>query len=133
MKNEYIMSTISLEGMKFYAYHGCFAEERAIGTWFECSLAIETDTSAAQRSDRIEDTLNYLEVYQKVKKTFESPCRLLESLAQRIGEELMRAYPEIESLRVKVSKLNPPSGGQLERGSVSLDMQNTQSSKPIAR
>ncbi len=28
------MAIISIEKMEFYSYHGCFEEERKIGTWF---------------------------------------------------------------------------------------------------
>ncbi len=45
------MSTISIEGMEFYAYHGCFAEEQLIGTWFVVDLFLETDTTEAEQTD----------------------------------------------------------------------------------
>ena len=32
------MSQISIEGMEFFAYHGCFAEEQIIGTKFLVDL-----------------------------------------------------------------------------------------------
>ena len=57
------MSSITLERMHFYAHHGCFAEEQAIGTHFRLDVSYETDTSCAQLSDNIADTVSYLEVY----------------------------------------------------------------------
>ncbi len=35
------MSTISIEGMEFFAYHGCFKEEQVIGTKFSIDLFME--------------------------------------------------------------------------------------------
>ena len=32
------MAIISIEKMEFYSYHGCFEEERKIGTWFNVDL-----------------------------------------------------------------------------------------------
>ena len=58
------MSRITLEKMFFYAHHGCFAEEQAIGTRFRVEVSYETDTSRAQQTDSIADTVSYLDVYQ---------------------------------------------------------------------
>jgi len=107
------MSTITLNGMRFYAHHGCFAEERAIGTYFSVDLSFEADTARAQLSDDIADTVNYLSVYQTVKRQMEQPSHLLEHVGRRIGQSLLDQFPAIESVTVSVSKLNPPLGGQL--------------------
>ncbi len=45
------MSTIALEGMEFFAYHGCFEEEKIIGTRFIVDLYIDADTSEAEKTD----------------------------------------------------------------------------------
>ena len=57
------MSTISIEGMEFFAYHGCFAEEQIIGTKFSIDLFLEVDTSRAELSDNLKDTVNYQSVF----------------------------------------------------------------------
>ena len=62
------MSIIRLEGMHFYAHHGCFEEERVIGTRFIVDVALCVDTTLAEHSDSLDDTVNYAEVYQVVKK-----------------------------------------------------------------
>ena len=46
------MGIISLEGMDFFAYHGCFTEEQIIGTHFIVDLHLETDTSQAETKAR---------------------------------------------------------------------------------
>lgn len=107
--------------MKFYAYHGCFEEERAIGTRFMVDVAMETDTAKAQVSDRIEDTVNYLSVYQVVKREMMIPSNLLEHVADRIGNAVLEAFPAVGAMSVKVSKMNPPLGGQMERVSVEIE------------
>lgn len=114
------MSTIALEKMYFYAHHGCFSEEQTIGTRFCLDVAYETDTSRAQKSDDIADTVSYLSVYQTIKREMRQPSHLLEHVGDRIGEALLREYPDIESVRVKVSKLAPPLGGQLDAVSVEI-------------
>ena len=48
------MSIISIEGMEFFAYHGCFSEEQVIGTKFRIDLFLEVDTSTAEKSDQLQ-------------------------------------------------------------------------------
>lgn len=106
--------------MRFYAFHGCFAEEQKIGTYFQVEVAFETDTTRAQKSDDIADTVNYLEVYRVVQREMMQPSHLLEHVADRIGEALLASFSPMESVRVRVCKLNPPLGGQLESVSVEI-------------
>jgi dihydroneopterin aldolase len=117
-----IMALILLENMEFFAYHGCFAEEQIIGNRFIVNLSFETDTSAAEVSDHLHDTVNYQAVYGIVKKEMEIKSKLLEHVASRIGKAVKKAYPQISRLVVKVSKTNPPLGGKLENVSVQLEM-----------
>ena len=114
------MSTITLQGMHFYSFHGCFAEEQAIGTNFVVDLSFETDTSMAQQTDNIADTVSYLDVYQTLRIEMQKPSHLLEHVGDRIGEALLGRYPNIDSVRVKVSKLNPPLGGHVDSVSVEI-------------
>jgi dihydroneopterin aldolase len=115
------MATIVLEDMRFYAFHGCFEEERAIGTYFRVDTTLTADTSKAQTSDCLNDTVNYLSVYQTVKMEMEQPSKLLENVAERIATKILGLYPAVEHVLVKVSKLNPPLGGQLGAVSVAIE------------
>lgn len=106
--------------MRFYAYHGCFDEEQRIGAHFIVDVAFETDTQVAQKTDNIADTVSYLDVYQSVRRQMGIPSHLLEHVADRIGEALLQEYPGIMNVRVRVSKMNPPLGGQLDAVSVEI-------------
>ena len=114
------MSRISINNMRFYAHHGCFEQERAIGTQFVVDMSFTSDTSRAEVSDDIADTVNYLEVYQVVKRETAQPSHLLEHVARRVGEAVLREFAAVAEVTVKVSKLNPPLGGQMDSVSVEL-------------
>ncbi len=106
--------------MRFYAHHGCFVQERAIGTHFIVDLQFTTDTSRAEVSDDIADTVSYLDVYQVVKAEMQQSSHLLEHVARRVGEAVLKKFPSVDSITVKVSKMNPPLGGQMDSVSVKL-------------
>ena len=112
--------------MHFYAYHGCFAEEQKIGTYFAVDVEFETDTSRAQQSDDIAHTVSYLDVYHTIRREMMIPSHLLEHVGDRIGEALLKAYPAIERVRVGVSKMNPPLGGQLDSVTVEITKDRSQ-------
>ncbi|MDR0789744.1 MAG: dihydroneopterin aldolase [Bacteroidales bacterium] len=106
------MGIIRIESMSFYAYHGCFAEESAIGTNFLVDLEFEYDSNKAQNTDSINDTIDYLAVYQVVKEQMDIASHLIENVAHRIMNAVCEKF-EVKNCKVKVSKLNPPLGGQM--------------------
>ncbi len=114
------MSMIAIEGMEFYAYHGCFEEEKIIGTGFMVDLYFTTDTTEAELSDNLRKTVNYLEVYRVVKKEMEISSNLLEHISRRILMAVQREFPQVEWAKVKIQKLNPPLGGKMKSVSVTL-------------
>ncbi len=115
------MALITIEGMEFYAYHGHFAEEQLIGTWFTVDLFLTTETSKAEISDNLHDTVNYLEVYRVVKREMEINSKLLEHIGRRIIRAVMENFPAVTHARIKVKKMNPPLGGKIDFVSLSLE------------
>ncbi|MBK6965568.1 MAG: dihydroneopterin aldolase [Bacteroidales bacterium] len=115
------MGMISIEGMEFFSYHGHFKEEQVIGTRFMVDLFIQVDTHQAERSDNLHDTVNYLTVYQTVKLEMENKSHLLEHVAHRILHAVHARFPDVTDAEVKISKLNPPLGGKIDRVCVTLN------------
>jgi dihydroneopterin aldolase len=107
------MGTILLEGMEFFAFHGCFKEEQIIGTRFIVDLEVDADTRTAEKTDHLKDTLDYVRLYQCVKREMDSKSSLLEYVAGRINEAIKNDFSQIEGIRLKISKLNPPVGGKM--------------------
>ena len=114
------MGLIEIEDMEFYAHHGCYPEERAIGTRFLVNLSIETSLELPAKTDKISDTLNYQEAYLLVKVQMKTTSHLLEHVAARILDALYGKFTGIEKATVKISKMNPPMGGNIEKVSVTL-------------
>jgi dihydroneopterin aldolase len=115
------MSLIEIEGMEFYAFHGHFDVEKIAGNRFVVNLKIEADCSKAGQSDRLEDTLDYQKAYQVVKDEMAVPSDLLEHVCQRIINRIKSEFPEAKKVVVKVSKMNPPMGGPIEKVSLTLE------------
>jgi len=116
------MSIISIEGMEFFAYHGCFTEEQIIGTKFNIDLYLTVDTSKAEESDNLHDTVNYQEVFQLVKSEMQVSSKLLEHVGRRVLEKVKLTFPQVEHAKIKIKKLNPPLGGKMDFVSVTIDL-----------
>jgi len=112
------MGEILIEGMEFYAYHGCYKEEQIIGNKFLVDLKLQVETIAAEKSDNILDAVNYQTAYQIVAQEMKITSHLLEHVASRILTSLYNQLPDIKAAEVRVSKINPPMGGKI--GSVSV-------------
>lgn len=112
------MAKILVEGIKVYAYHGCMQEESIIGGNYSVDVTVEADITRAATSDKLEQTIDYVKIYEIVKKEMAARSKLIEHVAQRILTSLKRKFPKADSIEVKVTKLNPPIPGDVEKVSV---------------
>ncbi len=106
--------------MKFYAYHGHYPVEQVVGNEFIVALKIETDDYEAINSDKLNDAINYQTAYEIVKAEMNVSSNLLEHVANRVLNSLYARFSMIRRAEIKISKLNPPMGGEIERVSVIL-------------
>ncbi|MCC8154566.1 MAG: dihydroneopterin aldolase [Tannerellaceae bacterium] len=113
-------SRIELKDMNFYAYHGVFPQETLVGNHFVVNLNLTAPLEKAVESDELDDTLNYAEIYRTVQQEMETPSRLLEHVGGRILKSLKTRFPMLTKAEVKITKLNPPFGGDLHSASIIL-------------
>ena len=111
---------IELEGMRFWAFHGCLESEKKKGNLFMVDFTGELDMHDAAASDNLKDTVNYAEIYKIIKKEMGISSDLLEHVAGRIVQAIAEAYPEFLRFSVRISKHNPPVGGPVEWSKVTL-------------
>ena len=114
------MAKIKIEGMQFYAYHGCFQEERLVGAHFVVDCSLKIDAELAAKTDDLGKTIDYQQVYQVIAKEMEQTSSLLENVAYRILGSLHANFPMLKRTNVSVKKINPSLGGKV--GSVSVEM-----------
>lgn len=111
---------VALEGLEFHAFHGVYPHERESGNWFEVDIAVETDFSAAAFEDDLSGTVNYETLFAIVKAEMDKPSKLLETVAGKIIDDILRELPVVQSVDIKISKVNPPIGGKCKRATVQV-------------
>lgn len=112
---------IEIEGMEFYAYHGCFEAEQLVGNKFIVYACIRYDCQKAAQSDQINDALSYQTAYEIIAREMMQNSHLLENVVTRMIEALYTAFPQATYVKIKVSKLNPPIGGKVGCTSLTLE------------
>lgn len=116
-----MITRIALEGMTFYAFHGVYPKEQEEGNTFEVDIEVEADVDKAMRTDVLDDTVNYEVLYALVKDGMEKPAHLLEAVADHIVDAVFEKLPTVISVRLSLSKLNPPiPGGQCDRATLKI-------------
>ena len=116
------MGQIYLENIRTYSHHGCMKEETVIGSEYRVDLWVGADLTVASSSDDLKDTPDYVILHQIVVKEMKIPSRLLEHVAQRIIERIKSTVKNLDHIRVRVSKINPPIGGDVQSVSVLLEV-----------
>lgn len=115
------MGTILVEGIQLYAYHGCLEEEAKIGADYIVDVTMKTDFSKAASTDNLSDTIDYVRVYQIVKQEMAIRSKLIEHVGKRIFDKLKTEFKSLQTIQVKVTKLNPPMNGNVDRVSIVVE------------
>lgn len=115
------MDKIIIKQMQFYGYHGLFAEETKLGQRFNVSVELFVSLKKAGKSDNMEDTVNYGLVYNVVKDIVEGePYHLIESVAEKIAEKILKEFSEVHQCLIQVEKPNPPIDGHYKSVAVEI-------------
>ncbi len=112
------LMTITLDSMRFYAFHGVGAQERVVGNEFEVTVSVDLDPPC---SDDLDATVSYADIAAVVSEEMQSPSDLIEHVAMRIRNRLVCTFPAIKGGAVTVAKPKPPMAGiELKSASVTL-------------
>lgn len=113
------MDFIELNNMAFYGFHGNLASEGEQGQRFFVDLLVGANLSQAGQSDVLEDSINYVALYGLVETIMTgSRCHLLEHLGASIADAIMRDFPRVQGVRVKIRKPSVPIQGILDYAAV---------------
>lgn len=112
--------TVEITGLSLFTRHGVTAAERELGQRLLIDLSLELADCDAMVTDRVEDTADYADACEQAALAAqERSYRTLERLCAAIADRLLDRY-RAESVRVKVTKPEPPIPLPVEEVSVEL-------------
>ena len=100
------MITIYLNNLLFFSHHGIHEEETVVGTQFEIDAEIGFEETSQVVS--LNDTVNYVDVYDIIKKNMSRPSRLMETVAMQIADDIYEKNNNVKIINISIRKLNPP-------------------------
>ncbi|CAN7367039.1 dihydroneopterin aldolase [Devosia sp. LjRoot16] len=109
MTKDFSGDRIILSDLGFFGYHGVMPEEAVLGQRFFVDLVCGVDLGQAGRSDELEQSISYAEIYEVAKAAFEAQrFKLIEAVGQHIVDRLFEAFPGIRWIEVRVRKPSAP-------------------------
>lgn len=115
------MNIVEVSGIEVYAYHGCMEEEARLGGKYIVDISIETDFSQSGQTDKLIDTIDYVEIRKIVVQEMSVRSKLIEHVGYRILAKFKEAFPGAIKSRIKVRKLNPPIEGTVKEVAVIIE------------
>lgn len=108
------MGTIKLTNIRTFSFHGCLDEEAKIGSNYRVDLTIKTNLKPSAKTDELTDTVDYVDLNRIVVEEMAIRAKLLEHVAKRIMDRVLKELFMVTQVKVEVTKLNPPIGGDVE-------------------
>lgn len=103
------MSKIIIKGLRLKAYHGVNPEEKRDGQMFELDITAYVDVKKAASSDNLDDTVSYAKIIKTTTAVFTAEsCDLIECVAKRVGDEILKQYAPVEKVVVLLKKPEAP-------------------------
>jgi dihydroneopterin aldolase len=99
--------TVEVSGLSLYTHVGVTEAEREVGQRLVIDLRLDVGECHAILTDRVEDTVDYAEVSQRVALVAQQSYRTLERLCTAIADRILADF-EVESVWVKAAKPEPP-------------------------
>ena len=106
------MDRIIMKNLAFYGYHGAMEEEKVLGQKFFIDAEIYVDLNKAGKSDEVEDTVHYGEIYDVIKNIVENyRFKLIETLAETIASSVLSGFIKVQEINVTIRKPEAPVPG----------------------
>ena len=113
-------TTVKVENLKIYAFHGCMNEEKVIGSDYVVNITAICFVNKEVFQDVIRGTVDYVDLARIAKQEMSIRAKLLEVVVKRIIDRSFEEITVLNKISVTVSKINPPINADVEAVSVTM-------------
>ena len=117
------MGLITVEGIRVFAYHGHLPEEAILGGHFIVNVWVTADTSEVEKTDDLNDTVDYVKIIEIVKQKMAIRANMIEVPAKRIVDAILPLH-KVQKVKVEVEKIQPPIDATFDKISVTTKREN---------
>ena len=121
------MDKILIRNLKIFAYHGVNPEEKVQGQNFILDIDAFVDISVPCKTDNVDDTVSYAKIIKTARAVFtERSYDLIEAAANKVGMEIMKLYPALDSVTVLLKKPEAPIKAEFDYVAVEISITREQ-------
>ena len=113
-------TTVKVENLKIYAFHGCMNEEKVIGSDYVVNITAICFVNKEVFQDVISGTVDYVDLARIAKQEMSIRAKLLEVVVKRIIDRSFEEIKVLNKISVTISKINPPINADVEAVSVTM-------------
>ena len=117
------MGLITVEGIRVFAYHGHLPEEAVLGGHFTVNVWITINTSEVEKTDELNDTVDYVKVIKIVKEQMAIRADMIEAVAKRIVDATLQLN-KVQKVKVELEKIQPPIDATFDKISITIEGEN---------
>ncbi|MEC7864226.1 MAG: dihydroneopterin aldolase [Bacteroidota bacterium] len=117
------MGLITVEGIRVFAYHGHLPEEAVLGGVFVVKIWVTADTSGAEKTDDLKETVDYVKIIKIVNEQMAIRSDMIEHVARRIADTIL-LFNKVQKVKVEVEKIQPPIDAVFDKISVTIEDKN---------
>lgn len=102
------MDRMVIDGLEFHSHCGTTPEERKIGQRLKARVEIFGSLEKAAKMDSLKSAIDYVALCRCILQTGKKVrCRLLETLANRMAQEIFLNF-SVQEVRIQLEKPFPP-------------------------
>ena len=117
------MGLITVEGIRVFAYHGHLPEEKKLGGHFIVNVWVTADTSEVEKTDDLNDTVDYVKIIYIVKEQMAIRADMIEVPTKRIVDAIL-SLNKVQKVKVELEKIQPPIDATFDKISVTATGEN---------
>ena len=117
------MGLITVEGIRVFAYHGHLPDEAVLGGHFIVNVWVEADTTEVEKTDDLNDTVDYVKIIKIVKEQMAIRSNMIEYPARRIVDAILHLN-KVKKVTVELEKVLPPIDATFDKISVTSEGEN---------
>lgn len=118
------MGKIRINNMQFYTYNGVLPEEKKVGQKIEIDAELTYPIEERVKHDDLTETVSYSAVYKTVEEfVLTHNYDLIESVANHLLELILREYPSLQAVQLKIRKYSVPINGHFDNVEIEVSGQ----------
>lgn len=98
---------IQLQDCSFFGFHGMHEEEKKLGNTFIVNLTVDFNPPS-QNITQINETVDYVGLYQIVEQRMLQTTPLLETIVQDIANKVLEQFPLVDQVQLSITKMHLP-------------------------